>query len=463
MQSNEDFALTNFTNFDPTHINWQYQSIKDIWTKFDYSKGVHQVLASGSIGSAKSIWMAHNIIKHVSRFSKSRAMIGRLSRPDLKATIGSEIADHIEGDFVEGVDYEFNATDLKWTFVNGSEVISRTWHDGKMTKFRSLRLSMVGIEELTENMGKHWEFYDAVYQRLGRLVHVPMNLLMAVTNPDSPAHPAYKKLVIGAEKDPLKHVYYSLTTDNPFLPEWYVKNQIENLSPIEIERMVYGKWVEDPKGAVYYNYSRARNYRNDNYIYDLNYPIALMHDFNIGEGKPMSAAAGQLINGIYHIAKTYIVDGANTEEIMKEIIADGLFEKQTHFEIYGDAAGQSRDTRSKTTDYEIIERCIKTYRTSKNRAVAFSKKVPRANPPIRKRHNRVNAKCCNFEGKVQLYIYKDAEEADDGMRLTKLKKGGNYLEDDSLRQQHVTTALGYWIVYTSDKSNMTARVGSHSR
>ena len=70
-----------------------------------------------------------------------------------------------------------------------------------------------------------------------------------------------------------------------------------------------------------------------------------------------------------------------------------------------------------------------------------------SNPPIKTRHNIVNAYCLNHEKRIRFYIYKDAPVSDEGMRLVKLKKGGNYIEDDSKRYQHVTTAIGYGVHY----------------
>ena len=437
---------TTFQTFDPFQINWQGVAIKDIWKNFDYKKGVHEVLLSGSVGSAKSLFMTHTICRHVVQFEQSRALIGRLSRPDLKATLVSDINDHIEGDFIEGKDYEFNMSDLTWKWWNGSEIISKTWHDKRFKKLRSLKLSAAGIEELTENTGEHWDAYDAIYSRVGRLPHVPMNLMICATNPDSTGHPAYKKLIQGSETDPLKHVYYSLTTDNKFLPDWYIKNLMENMTPIDIERLINGRWVDDPKGGIYWNYDSGINFRDEPYIFNLDYPIDIMHDFNIGKNKPMSAAVGQRIDGVFHIAKAYIVHTANTQEIMEEMESDGVFERKTYFRDYGDASGKNNDTRSKTTDYEIIENFLKRYRRADGSSLTYKMRYRKSNPPIRKRHNRVNAQFKNYEGRVKLYIYKDASKADDGFRNTKLKKGGEYLEDDSFENQHVTTAIGYYIV-----------------
>jgi hypothetical protein len=75
--------------------------------------------------------------------------------------------------------------------------------------------------------------------------------------------------------------------------------------------------------------------------------------------------------------------------------------------------------------------------------------VPRSNPPIRERHNIVNAYCTNSINQHRLFIYEKCKILNEGMKLTALKKGAEYIEDDSKEYQHVTTALGYRVVYSS--------------
>jgi hypothetical protein len=435
----------SFTEFDPNHIKWQIDAIHEI-DQYDYSLGLHEILLSGSIGSAKSLFMAHCCVRHVVEFTKARALIGRLTMPDLKDTLIDTIKDHMEGDFIEGEDYEFSESKQKWTFENGSEIISRAWHKKRFGKFRSLKISAAFLEELTENKSEHWPFYDAIKQRIGRLPHIKENILMSATNPDGPEHPAYKHFMIEGQGNPKRHVYYSVTTDNPFLPEWYVKNLIEDLDPDEVQRMIYGRWLSINRERVYYNFDTQRNFRNEDYIVDLNYPIDLMFDFNIGLGKPMSAAAGQYINGVFHTFKTFIVHGADTHEILQEIADSGVLEKDTNFRVFGDASGRNRDTRSKKNDYDIIDRFLRLYMTKEMLPIEYELRVPRSNPKIRERHNTVNARFLNGNKKVAFYAYKDAKACIDGFLNTKLKKGGSYIEDDSYEFQHVTTAIGYWIM-----------------
>lgn len=446
----------SFTTFDPRKVKWQWEALRKI-ESLDYSKGVHEILFSGSVGSAKTMLMTHLLVKHVVSNERAAALIGRLSLPDLKETLLQEFEDHIDGDFEEGIDFEYNRQKLKFTFRNGSTVLGRSWHKKNWKRFGSLKLSFAAIEEIAENDGDYWQAYEAIYQRLGRVPSVKTNAIIGACNPDSPAHPLYVRMIENKDKNPMRHVFYSDTRDNPFLPKWYIENLLRNLSPIEVERKVKGRWVEDPKGGVYYNYDKQRNYRDEEYVFKLSHPIDIMHDFNIGHGKPMSAAVGQFIDGVFHVARTYLIEGADTHEIVEEIADDGIFERNTIFRVFGDATGRSRDTRSKRSDYDIIKRFLDTYRRADGSAIQYLMKVPSSNPPVRKRHNKVNAKFCNGLNEVQLFVYRGAFDADKGFRLTKLKKGSNYVEDDTLREQHVTTAIGYWITRLM-KEETTARV-----
>jgi hypothetical protein len=67
----------------------------------------------------------------------------------------------------------------------------------------------------------------------------------------------------------------------------------------------------------------------------------------------------------------------------------------------------------------------------------------------------MNAYCCNSEGERRLFVYRDAPTLDKGLRLTALKKGGTYIEDDTPHYQHVGSAAGYGLVSTLVQANRT--------
>lgn len=427
--------------FNPYAIKWQGQLTEDVRQNFDYSQGTHECLLSGSVGSAKSAIMAHLGVTHCLFYPKARVLVTRRSRPDLQETIWKELVDHIEECLIEKRDYVINKQSLKITFSNGSEIISRTFADKRYKKFRSLILSMALIEELTEN--DDIEFYKEIRMRVGRATHVPEHVILAATNPSDPSHPAYEYFI--QSTNPLRHTYYSITSDNPFLPKSYIDGLKDTLSPKEARRMLEGEWIELTKDVVYYNYQSSKNFVEKPRRVDPNYPLDIFFDFNIGVGKPMSAGIGQHIGGIYHIIKTFIVEGARTNDILEEMNNHGVFDHNNLIRVFGDASGKNRDTRSKRSDYDIIQ----DYLSERSN---FQMLVPRANPPIRTRHNLVNSKCENAKNEIQLLVYKEAQDADKGMRLTKLLKNSNYVEDDSFEFQHITTAVGYWICATTVKT-----------
>ena len=61
---------------------------------------------------------------------------------------------------------------------------------------------------------------------------------------------------------------------------------------------------------------------------------------------------------------------------------------------------------------------------------------------------------------MKFFIYKEATDGDEGLRLTKLKKGSGLIEDDSYRGQHVTTAFGYAVDYVEEFETVAAGTSS---
>lgn len=425
--------------FDPTVIPFQKQVIDDIDT-FDYSKGTHEVLLSGSVGSAKSILMAHIIIRHCLENNRARFLIGRRALPDLKDTLYLKICEHLEG--IDSRYYRVWDNIGKIWFVNGSEIISKSWADKRYSKLRSLELSGAAIEELTENTGDEEQAYHEIKMRVGRLSHVAKPLIIAATNPDSPGHWAYKYFISpnsSGAKHPTRHVYYSRTEDNPFLPPQYIAQLKADLDPKRARRMLYGEWIEIADEVIYYQYDSQA--QSDKAIWRprSETPILISFDFNIGDGKPLSAVAMAYEDGCFHVFDEVIIDGARTDEAIQEFFDRGIIVQGKQYEIYGDASGKSRHTSSKRSDYEIIKEAL-----DRNN-IKYKYCVPLANPAIRTRHNVINAYCRNEKGEIRLFIH-NCPTVNEGLRLTAFKKGANLIEDDSKRYQHVTTALGYCMV-----------------
>ena len=247
---------------------------------------------------------------------------------------------------------------------------------------------------------------------------------------------------------PTRHVYFSITSDNPFIPDWYVKQLRDDLDPKLAMRMLDGIWLEIGTDVIYHAFKTENNFRDYDYVIELTQPIYLAFDFNISLGKPMSMCLSQYLphKDEFHFFNEAIVEGASTEELCEEIAGRGLLDYDTNYIVHGDATGGARSSKSKSSDYDLISKCLANYRNPNGQKLDYRVDVPASNPPVRKRHNLVNAYCKNANGKSRLFIYRPCKTLLEGMRLTCLRKGGSYVEDDSKHYQHVTTALGYHVL-----------------
>ena len=142
---------------------------------------------------------------------------------------------------------------------------------------------------------------------------------------------------------------------------------------------------------------------------------------------------------------------------MEEMAARGVLDHDALYIVRGDAQGSHRTSKSFRSDYDIIKDFLRRYRNKLNCPVEFRIDVQKKNPPIRLRHNLVNAYCRALSGRRRLFVYSKAKTLDEGLRLGALKKSAQYLEDDSKAYQHITTAAGYHVVKQHLKDTSGAR------
>lgn len=439
----------SLSEFNPKRIKFQWDLLKLIRKKLDYSLGVHEILCSGAIGSSKTTIATHLIVTHCLLNKGAHAGIGRLAMPDLKDTLFSSIVEHLDG---EEIPHKVIENRGQIFFPNTSKITSLSWADKKYKKARSREYSCFTIEELTENDTP--AAYDEIIERI-RLPQVKEKFLLSLTNPDDPSHWVYDYFWL--KKAPTKHVLLSKTTDNPFLDPSYITKLREKLSPREALRKLEGQWLELISEVIYYEYNRDVHFVDEDYKVNEKYPVWWAHDFNIGENKPMSSVFFQHIGDTFHFFDEVVIDGARTLDACEDAHERGLLNLSYRYVVTGDAAGRARDTRSKGSDYDIIRKFAQNIITK----AQFQVEPPLSNPPVRKRHNVVNAYLCNDLGQHRIKVYKKCVTLDKGFRLTKLKSGGSYIEDDSKPWQHITTAAGYGILkalrYNEESSTVLSR------
>ena len=464
-------STPSFHEFNPKYIPWQYRLWHDIEHRFDFSHGVHYVLMSGSVGSAKSIEGAALAIRHVTKYPGARVCLGRKALPDLKDTIFTKILEMLHGTYVEKEDYWVRHENGYIKFANGSEIISRSWADRKFKKFRSLELSMLLIEEGTENDSRDWEFWDEAIGRVERLPHIKENLVVMMTNPDDPSHPAYDFFISGskrtneyyavkADEDGLEniHTYYSLTEQNPFLKPSYIKGLRKRYDAKMIKRMLQGMWIYIRTDVIYYEYDEDLHVAKLNKKIKKKLPLRLTFDFNIAKDKPMSSALFQFDNKAkntshddrrFRFFDEVAIDGARTLDALEEWAGKGWFDLPHNpmIIVHGDATAFRADTRGTQSDYDIIEKFLANYVRKDKQPLQYEIEVPGngQNPGVRDRHNISNGQLKNAEDEVAVSIDENCHYIRKGFEQTRLKENANYTEDQSTEGQDMSNAVTYGI------------------
>lgn len=273
------------------------------------------------------------------------------------------------------------------------------------------------------------EAIDVLNARL-RDTRMPKRQILYTTTLDAPDSWMYSRFVENHQPH-LQDVIYAQTADNPHLPENYVDTLKSTYSEAVFKRMVLSQWVALDSERIYIAFNRKENVADC--TVETSLPLLWSHDFNIGHGKPMSSCVLQYHKSsqTFTVVDEIILDRADTNDAVAEFAAR-YRNHEAGVIVYGDASGNARDTRSRMTDYEILRRAGFTHQ-----------KVPRANPPVRERHNIVNALLKSADGQVRVLIDPRCKVLIKGLETVHLKKGAQYTEDDSQYEQHVTTALGY--------------------
>lgn len=306
-------------------------------------------------------------------------------------------------------------------------------------KVRVLLRSLEHYERLS-GLEVGWFWADEVWQTKqsaidilnARLRDGRMEKLQALftTTLDDPSTWMHQRFVENHEPN-LQDVIYARTDQNPHLPDGYIDTLRKTYSEATYKRMVLAQWVALDSERIYTSFSRDENIKEIDV--EPNLPLLWSHDFNIGHGKPMSSCVLQYHHRseMFTVVDEIILDRSDTNDAVAEF-------KQRYprhpagVVVYGDASGQARDTRSKKTDYDIL------------RENGFdNQRVPRSNPPVRERHNVVNALLKDSTGYSRVFIHPRCRTLIKGLETVHLKKGASYIEDDMQREQHVTTALGY--------------------
>lgn len=220
------------------------------------------------------------------------------------------------------------------------------------------------------------------------------------------------------------------TYNNKFLPADYVDNLYKQYSADLVSQYIEGEFINLTQGKVYKSFDREKNCVVKEY--DKFLPLILCVDFNVS---PMKWVLVQ-----HYMGRDYVIDevvGHNTTTLeMAQEVARRYGSKKLYL-IYGDYYGNSRDTRTITTDYEIIKQILPN-----------SELFVKPNPPVVDRINAVNSRLCNAKGERNLFIHPKCQELITDLEQVVWDENKREIDKKSNSDlTHASDALGYYIEF----------------
>jgi len=235
-------------------------------------------------------------------------------------------------------------------------------------------------------------------------------------------------------------------------PDWRSYHWLSSdiLSPKEIEdakrsmdpkfyRQEYEGSFETISGRVYSDYTDANH---TDRVIQKGKDIIWTHDFNF---TPLSSAILQVdeVKGPDEVDKIYMVDEIVLESAVAQNTAAEFVERFKDYKssmvyIYGDAQGHHGEKHGFQSDYLQIEKILK------QNGFRVNVKATRNYRPIKTSQSSLRAKVLNASGERSFFVNAaKCKYGDKGLKLTQLKKGSSFQEEDS-KYQHITTAMRYF-------------------
>jgi len=208
---------------------------------------------------------------------------------------------------------------------------------------------------------------------------------------------------------------------------------------LKFYRQEYEGSFETISGRVYFDYGNANH---TDRLLEQGKDIIWTHDFNY---TPLSSAILQIdkaenekeVDRIFMVDEI-ILESAVAQNTALEFVNRYEDYKSSMVHIYGDAQGHHGEKHNQQSDYLQIEKILKQhgFRTQMH--------ATRNYRPIKESQSSLRAKVLNAEEERSFFVNAvKCPYGDKGMKLTQLKKGSTFQEEDGI-YQHITTALRYF-------------------
>lgn len=397
-------------------------------------------LFCGGVGSGKTTLGSHFSLDRIQTNPETIGFIGantykQLDQSTLKSFFAYLHKYDIEYTFNKAPKYnyvsQFKKHDGIISFPNGCQIITRS-----LDNYEDIRGIEIGWFWLDETRDTKKEAWDVLKARL-RCKKSKLLCGMLTSTPNG-----YDWMYVEFEEKPnqlgknIGHGYViSSTRENrKNLPENYIEELESSYDPLTAQQEIEGKFVNTRAGRVYHQFSRDKNLLE--YKYNPNEVIILCVDFNVN---PMKWALIQK-SGI----KDIVFDELSKNNTYTQQMAYEIKCKYPsgRFILYGDYSGNYRDTRSRTTDIEIIKEVLE---------ISESDVRIKPQPPVNHRIDAVNARLNNVKGERHLFVDPKCIHTIKDFESVVYDKSGKIEKNttDLVKKEltHISDAIGYYCEY----------------
>lgn len=214
------------------------------WQKAPWNDRALTLLLTGSAGGGKSRLAAEKVHAFCLKYPGVTALMLRKNREATTNSIVAYMKATVIGVNNPAVHHAIGHS--RFEYANGSTLIYAGMRDNEQRdNVRSIGgsggVELIWMEEATQFVEQD---YNELTARL-RGQKAPWRQMILSTNPDTPTHWIYKRLMMGKEAA----VYFSQAKDNPANPDDYLYI-LSKMTGVQKLRLVEGKWVQ-AEGAVY--------------------------------------------------------------------------------------------------------------------------------------------------------------------------------------------------------------------
>lgn len=382
----------------------------------------------GGAGSGKSIFAHQKLLLRCLQETNHRFLVIRKVARTLKESVYQDFK-RVAMQAELNQFFKFTVSPLEVTCINGNKIIFMGIDDPEKLKSIS-GITGIFIEEASELDEKDFKQLNT---RLRGKTDSYKQIMLSF-NPIDESH--WLKSVFFDNLNQKVDVIHSTYKDNQYLMK-YDTDYVEELESYKhTDKYWYdvyclGKWGKPIKeGRVYWKFDDANIL--DDVRYNPNYPIILCCDFNVN---PMCWALMQNYDGKDIVFDEIVLQNTTTERACEEFKRRYPGIKPV---VYGDYSGNSRTTKTTSTDYDIIRQMLTPS------AVRL-----KGNPLEIDRINAVNWRFCDLRNERRLFVTRNCKTVIKDFREVAFDDKGR-IDDKTNKTKdlsHISDAIGYYIEY----------------